>query len=105
MARCLTMPHKSKAIRLCCNPHQCLTALVYRVEWEIADPREGKDEGESLPFSDFPSVWSLLLLAYQLLEYQTDMRRCRFDTLGKQTSAHLALGPPRIRGGSLLHGG
>ena len=29
---------------------------------------------------------------YQLLEYQTDMRRCRFDTLGKQTSAHLAGG-------------
>ena len=26
---------------------------------------------------------------YQLLEYQTDMQRCRFDTLGKQTSAHL----------------
>ena len=36
---------------------------------------------------------------YQLLEYQTDMRRCRFDTLGKQTSAPLAGGPPPYTGG------
>ena len=35
---------------------------------------------------------------YQLLEYQTDMRRCRFDTLGKQTSAHLAGGPTPYKG-------
>ena len=35
---------------------------------------------------------------YQLLEYQTDMRRCRFDTLGKQTSAPLAGGPPPYMG-------
>ena len=35
---------------------------------------------------------------YQLLEYQTDMRRCRFDTLGKQTSAHLAGGPTPYTG-------
>ena len=69
MARCLTMPHKSKAIRLCCNPHRCLTALVHRVEWEIADPREGRGRMRgslSLPFSDFPSVWSLLLLLHCL---------------------------------------
>ena len=26
----------------------------------------------------------------QLLEYQTDVRRCRFDTLGKLTPAHRA---------------
>ena len=39
-----------------------------------------------------------LLRAYQLLEYQTDMRRCRFDTLGKQTSAHLAGGPTPYKG-------
>ena len=69
MAQCLTMPHKSKAIRLCCNPHQCLTALVYRVEWEIVDPRQGRGRMRgslSLPFSDFPSVWSLLLLLHRL---------------------------------------
>ena len=30
---------------------------------------------------------------YQLLEYQTDMQRCRFDTLGKRTPAHLAGNP------------
>ena len=41
---------------------------------------------------------------YQLLEYQTDMRRCRFDTLGKQTSAPLAGGPPPYTGGSRPHG-
>ena len=35
---------------------------------------------------------------YQLLEYQTDMRRCKFDTLGKQTSAHLAGGPTPYTG-------
>ena len=35
-------------------------------------------------------VHIVLAAPYQLLEYQTDMRRCRFDTLGKQTSAHLA---------------
>ena len=35
---------------------------------------------------------------YQLLEYQTDMRRCRFDTLGKQTFAHRAGGPTPYTG-------
>ena len=56
MARCLTMPHKSKAIRLCCNPHRCLTALVYRVEWEIADPRQGRGRmrGSLFPSQTFP---------------------------------------------------
>ena len=29
----------------------------------------------------------------QILEYQTDMRRCRFDTLGKSTPAHRAGAP------------
>ena len=33
----------------------------------------------------------------QLLEYQTDVRRCRFDTLGKSTPAHRA-GAPTARG-------
>ena len=32
----------------------------------------------------------------QLLEYQTDVRRCRFDTLGKLTPAHRA-GAPTAR--------
>ena len=27
---------------------------------------------------------------FQLLEYQTDVRSCRFDTLGKFTPAHCA---------------
>ena len=45
-----------------------------------------------------------LLEAYQLLEYQTDLRRCRFDTLGKQTSAPLAGGPTPYTGGSRPHG-
>ena len=40
----------------------------------------------------------VVVVAYQLLEYQTDMRRCRFDTLGKQTSAHLAGGPTPYKG-------
>ena len=35
--------------------------------------------------------------AIQLLEYQTDVRRCRFDTLGKFTPAHRA-GAPTARG-------
>ena len=34
--------------------------------------------------------------AIQLLEYQTDVRRCRFDTLGKSTPAHRA-GAPTAR--------
>ena len=56
MARCLTLPHKSKAIGLCCNPHRCLTALVYRVEWEIADPRQGRGRmrGSLFPSQTFP---------------------------------------------------
>ena len=35
--------------------------------------------------------------SFQSLEYQTDVRRCRFDTLGKLTSAHRA-GAPDARG-------
>ena len=35
--------------------------------------------------------------AFQLLECQTDVRRCRFDTLGKLTPAHRA-GAPTARG-------
>ena len=47
-------------------------------------------------------VWAAAQLwptPIQILEYQTDMRRCRFDTLGKQTSAPLAGGPPPYTGG------
>ena len=33
----------------------------------------------------------------QLLEFQTDVQRCRFDTLGKSTPAHRA-GAPTARG-------
>ena len=33
---------------------------------------------------------------FQLLEYKTDVRRCRFDTLGKLTSAHRT-GAPTAR--------
>ena len=36
-------------------------------------------------------------VSIQLLEYQTDMRRCRFDTLGKLTPAHRT-GAPTARG-------
>ena len=39
---------------------------------------------------------ALWLQPIQLLEYQTDMRRCRFDTLGKLNSAHRA-GAPTAR--------
>ena len=35
--------------------------------------------------------------AFQLQEYQTDVGRCRFDTLGKLNPAHRA-GPPTVRG-------
>ena len=45
-----------------------------------------------------PPTFHRLSSPYQLLEYQTDMRRCRFDTLGKQTSAHLAGGPTPYTG-------
>ena len=46
-----------------------------------------------LSFSYLPVyLWTI-----QLLEYQTDMRRCRFDTLGKSTPAHRA-GAPTARG-------
>ena len=42
-----------------------------------------------LSFSYLPVyLWTI-----QLLEYQTDMRRCRFDTLGKLTPAHRAGAP------------
>ena len=43
-------------------------------------------------------ILTLLPDPYQSLEYQTDMRRCRFDPLGKQPSAHLAGGPPPYTG-------
>ena len=52
--------------------------------------------------SDFPWAYNEVggdlnvncrLGTFQLLEYQTDMRRCRFDTLGKLTSAHRARAP------------
>ena len=39
----------------------------------------------------------MLPLPIQLLEYQTDMRRCRFDTLGKSPPAPRA-GAPTARG-------
>ena len=55
----------------------------------------------STPSSPNSSSWpssSHLIQPYQLLEYQTDMRRCRFDTLGKQTSAHRAGGPTPYKG-------
>ena len=46
-----------------------------------------------LSFSYLPVyLWTI-----QLLEYQTDMRRCRFDTLGKLTTAHSA-GAPTVHG-------
>ena len=38
-----------------------------------------------------------LVVPFQILEYQTDVRRCRFDTLGKSTPAHRA-GAPTARG-------
>ena len=41
---------------------------------------------------------ALLPNPFQLQEYQTDGGRCRFDTLGKQTSAHLAGGPTPYKG-------
>ena len=40
---------------------------------------------------------SLLARPFQLQEYQTDVGRCRFDTLGKLTPAHRA-GPPTAHG-------
>ena len=49
-------------------------------------------------WTTFHLYQNFLLKPYQLLEYQTDMRRCRFDTLGKQTSAHLAGGPTPYKG-------
>ena len=51
-----------------------------------------------LQTSDTSTTSEDLVSPYQLLEYQTDMRRCRFDTLGKQTSAHLAGGPTPYTG-------
>ena len=39
----------------------------------------------------------LTKIAIQILEYQTDMQRCRFDTLGKSPPAHRA-GAPTARG-------
>ena len=54
--------------------------------------------GESLTDAAGGGTLKVQPASYQLLEYQTDMRRCRFDTLGKQTSAHLAGGPTPYTG-------
>ena len=43
------------------------------------------------------STVGLVLAPIQLQEYQTDMGRCRFDTLGKSNPAHRA-GAPTARG-------
>ena len=36
----------------------------------------------------YKKCYTLQMQSFQLLEYQADVRRCRFDTLGKLTSAH-----------------
>ena len=46
-----------------------------------------------------------LYRTFQLLEYQTDVQRCRFDTLGKLNSAHRAGAPTARERWVLLHGG